>query len=317
MPLPQRVSQQTSVTLKTQFAANYGTGRAATALSDNTAILQRMPKPRVRAILRKVTDIYSAVPATIELDLFRGVTPIADGAVDTIADTVAAQAKTVQYTLVNGGSDLVLHELLTAAALTNCTVSINPSWLIGAPAIERTGGLSGVALHEDSPTSVPVQGTSTVDVVITPTAVGAWSFTLSVANNDATENPYNWTVNGTAVAATPEIDVLEGANPLADGGTDTVPGNPAATVMFQRTYTIDNIGGAALGITVPVVIGGLVNCTATVSTAPSATVAAFGTTSLVIDITPAAAGAFSFTVSFANTDASENPFNWTVDGTAV
>ena len=66
-----------------------------------------------------------------------------------------------------------------------------------------------------------------------------------------------------------------------------------------------------------IAIAGLVNCTATVTTAPAATVAAAGTTTLVITVTPTAAGAFSFTVSVVNNDADENPYNWTVSGTGT
>lgn len=83
------------------------------------------------------------------------------------------------------------------------------------------------------------------------------------------------------------------------------------------TYTIANQGNVALTITTPVTIAGLVNCTATVVTQPGTSVAAAGTTTLVISVTPTAVGAFSFTVSFANNDADENPYNWTVSGTGT
>ena len=50
--------------------------------------------------------------------------------------------------------------------------------------------------------SVAAGNSTGLVVTVTPTAAGAWSFNLSVGNNDSNENPYNWSVSGTAVTET-------------------------------------------------------------------------------------------------------------------
>jgi len=317
MPLPQRVSQPTRDSLASRFAADYGDGPSVTALADASAVAQRMPAPRMRAMLRKVTDLYTAAAPTVEIAVGQGLDNIADGATDTVADTVEGQAFARSYYIVSGGTTMLTVGEMTSGNLVNCTIELATSTLVGQPAIGADGVGTGVAstVVPFEP-NIPPAATSTLVLTVTPTAPGAWSCSVGFPNNDADENPFNWNIAGTAVAAAPEIAVLEGANPLADGGTDAV-GNIASAVPTARTYTINNIGGAALGITAPVVVGSLVNVAVAVVSQPATTVAAFGTTSYAINITPTAPGAFSFTVSFANTDADENPYNWTVSGTGT
>ena len=57
--------------------------------------------------------------------------------------------------------------------------------------------------------SIAAAGSGTLVVTVTPTAAGAWSFTLSAASNDSNENPYNWTVSGTANPATTQLASFE------------------------------------------------------------------------------------------------------------
>jgi hypothetical protein len=76
------------------------------------------------------------------------------------------------------------------------------------------------------------------------------------------------------------------------------------------------VGAGPLTITLPVTISGQTNCTATVTTQPNATVANAGSTTLLVSVTPTADGAFSFDISIDNDDANENPYDWTVSGTA-
>ncbi len=125
-----------------------------------------------------------------------------------------------------------------------------------------------------------------------------------------------FTFDSNTVVAAPELDITRGATAVADAGTDTVSGTVVATET-TLTYTLTNSGTTALGVTPPVTIGALpTNCTATVTTQPGAEIAAAATSDLVVSVTPSAVGAWSFTVSVENTDLNENPYNWTVSGTA-
>ncbi len=233
-----------------------------------------------------------------EVNVLRGVTAVLDGAAsDPLGSVPFGLAQTVTYTVQNTG-----------------TAGLN---LTGAPSlvvVTAVANVTTVTVTTAPAATVAAAGSTTFVVTYTVTAAAAFSFTVSFANNDSDENPYNWTADGTGTSA-PEMGVSRGAA-LVDGGTDAV-GNANFGAASTLTYTIANTGNVALTITNPVTIAGLVNCTATVATAPAASVAAAGTTTLVITVTPTAAGAFSFTVSIVNNDADENPYNWTVSGTGT
>lgn len=247
-----------------------------------------------------VSGTASAAPAP-EMDVQDpGSSPVADGGTLAVFGTVAGVSLPGTFTILNNGSatlNLTGTPVVAISGLNNCaaTVTTQP----GA--------------------TIPVTGSDTFDLQVTPTAAGAWSFVVSIDNNDADENPYNFTVSGNAQAvAAPEMEVRKLSAVIADGSTDSVTNT--GTLPFNVTYTIVNQGAAALSLTgMPTVfINGQVNCTAMVTTSPTSPLAAASgsetTDTLVIQVTPTAAGAFSFTISIDNDDADENPYNWTFSG---
>ena len=148
------------------------------------------------------------------------------------------------------------------------------------------------------------------------TASGAWSVTARIANTDSDENPYDILITGTALAA--EMRVARTAT-ITDGGTDTVAGTEAAkgtALVFQVHNEAAGIGLILSG-SPKAVIAGQSNCTVSVTQQPASPVAQGVSTSLNVVVTPTAAGAWSFTVSIANNDLDENPYNWTVSGDAA
>lgn len=199
MPLPQRVSQPTRDTLVSQFASGYGNGACATALADATAVKQRMPRALVRAILRKVSDVGTPAAAAVEMSLLRDATPVPDGGTDAVAGTVQSTPFVRTYSQVNAGTDMLVVSQVVLGTPVNCTAVLSSSVVVGQPAITAAGALSTV-----SDTVVPFEpnlppaATATFTITVTPTAAGAWSLPVSIANNDANENPYNWTMSGTA-----------------------------------------------------------------------------------------------------------------------
>lgn len=209
---------------------------------------------------------------------------------------MAGRPTVLTYTLSNAGTTaLGIAQVISATSDFNCMVSVTT-----LPAA-----------------SVPAGGTTTLSVTVTPSASGSWSCSISFANTDLNENPYNWSVNGTALTQ-PELAVTRGTS-IGLNGTDnvnasivTVAGSP--TVLM---YTLANSGGSALGITLPVNVSNHNNCSASVSTAPAASVLAGSFTNLGLTVTPTVAGPWSLVVSFANTDSDENPFTWTIAGTAL
>lgn len=115
--------------------------------------------------------------------------------------------------------------------------------------------------------------------------------------------------------AIPEIAVSRSGAAIAAGGSDAVAGTTVGTGK-TLAYSIANIGTAPLSIAPLGAIAG-VNCTVAVVTAADASIAAGASTTLVLRVTPSAAGAWSFPVSFASGDADEDPMSWSVSGDAV
>ncbi|MEW5250955.1 choice-of-anchor D domain-containing protein [Microbulbifer discodermiae] len=216
-----------------------------------------------------------------------------DGGTDAQGNEPVGVSKSVTYTIANtGGGDLTL---MTASASAASNVTIDSVSSMGSA-------------------SVIPGGTTNFIVQYTPTAPGAFSFELSFVNNDGDENPYNFTVSGTAPGPEIEVTSSEGGA-LPDGGTDAQGNEPVGTAKTV-TYTVSNTGTDDLTIataTTSAVSNVTVN---SVSSPGSASVSAGGSTTFTVNYTPTAAGAFSFDLSFVNNDGDENPYNFTVSGTA-
>ncbi|MGI6250065.1 MAG: choice-of-anchor D domain-containing protein [Anaerolineaceae bacterium] len=158
----------------------------------------------------------------------------------------------------------------------------------------------------------------------TPQGAGLRQAVVSIANDDADENPYTFTIQGTGTA--PEIDVRGNGVSIPDG--DDSPGIEDGTEFgevlvtggtVQHTFTIHNTGTAALNLTGnPVVsIGGTHAGDFTVLAQPAAQVTAGGFVSFTIEFTPQAIGLRQAVVSIVNDDADENPYTFTIQGTGT
>ena len=121
----------------------------------------------------------------------------------------------------------------------------------------------------------------------------------------------------------PEIMVTGNATNIADG--DATPSTTDHTDFGEtgiyggtmvRTFTISNPGFVDL-ILGTVTVGGTNAADFTVTSAPASTVAAGGSTTLQVTFNPSATGSRSATLSFANNDSDENPFNFSVSGTGI
>ncbi|MDO3385839.1 choice-of-anchor D domain-containing protein, partial [Gilvimarinus sp. SDUM040013] len=141
---------------------------------------------------------------------------------------------------------------------------------------------------------------TTFTVQYTPTLAGAFSFDLSFVNDDADENPFNFTVSGTGSGA-PEISVSSSVGgAVADGGTDA-QGFVAAGTPQTVTYTVTNSGTDDLTIATATTAAPS-NVTINAIGAPGSTTigAGGGSTTFTVQYTPTLAGAFSFDLSFVN-----------------
>jgi CSLREA domain-containing protein len=149
-------------------------------------------------------------------------------------------------------------------------------------------------------------------------------FTLTATDGDGATSQKTLTVTVTA----PEIDVKGNGNSIADGDStpsatdDTDFGNASGGGnTVSHTFTVANTGTAALsltGDTDKVVIGGANASDFTVTAQPSSPVASGGgTTTFTVKFTPGGTGPRTATVSIADDDCDENPYDFAIQGTGV
>ena len=235
-----------------------------------------------------------AIMPAPELDVFQGAAAVASGSGFAAGTTFAAGVGTpLAFTLRNTGTaPLTLEAPGTFSAFVNCAAAVS-----GAPSSPVAAG-----------------GQTTATLAIIPTAAGAFSFTWSLPNNDPNENPYTISVNGTAGAAAPDIDISRASAPLPNGALDFLGTRPVAS--FSVFYDIRNFGTAALTFTPPGTFSMLTNCTVAVSQAPASPVAVQTATQMILLVTPQAVGSFYFRYSLTSNDPDESPATFMAGGIA-
>ena len=116
------------------------------------------------------------------------------------------------------------------------------------------------------------------------------------------------------------ISIVDGDNsPSTSDHTDF--GSTAVTGgTVVRTFTIENTGSATLNLTGSspyITISGANASDFSVTAIPSNSIAAAGSTTFQITFDPSAVGTRSASISIANDDANENPYNFDIQGTGV
>jgi len=197
--------------------------------------------------------------------------------------------------------------------------------LTGAsPYVSITGHTSDFTLTTTPSSSIASGGgTTTFEVTFNPTTSGTRSATISIANDDSNENPYNFSVQGTGLV--PEINVKGNGNNIAD--EDTTPATTDHTNFGEtsvsggsvvRTFTIENSGSGTLTLGANAVsLSGANAADYSVTTQPATTVASGGSTTFQVTFQPAATGTRSATISIANDDTNESPYNFSIQGTGT
>jgi len=167
--------------------------------------------------------------------------------------------------------------------------------------------------------SLATSGTKTFQVTFDPSATGLRVATLSFSTNDANENPFQFSIQGTGTA--PEIAVTsEDGTSIANGDSTPDPSdhtdfgftNPSGGTV-TRTFLISNPGTSALDIG-NVEIDGTNEADFTVSQEPAASVPPDQFTTFKITFDPSALGVRTATVSFVTNDDDENPFTFSILG---
>lgn len=174
-------------------------------------------------------------------------------------------------------------------------------------------------------TPITPSGSTTFTITFNPSGLGLRTASISIANNDTNENPYNFNIQGNGTTVNPEINIQGNATNIVDGDItpsvtdDTDFGNVDITSGTQvNTFTIQN-QGTSLNLNLTggspyVAVSGTHAADFTVTAIPSATIAAGGSTTFNITFNPSALGLRTATLTIANNDTDENPYNFNIQG---
>jgi hypothetical protein len=183
----------------------------------------------------------------------------------------------------------------------------------GAAADFAVGGIS-------FPANISAGGSTTFTATFNPSASGIRTATVNVANTDCSENPYNFSIQGTGVD--PEINLQGNNNNILDGSTTPALTNHTdfgdALVTggsVVRTFTIQNTTGtAALNMT-GITLTGTNTADFTIGgiTFP-ATIPAGSSTTFTVTFDPSALGTRTATVNIANNDCDETTYDFAIQG---
>jgi photosystem II stability/assembly factor-like uncharacterized protein len=163
-----------------------------------------------------------------------------DGAAPAAADIAnGGSAATFGMVAVGSSGGARTFNIDNAAGAADLTIS----------GITFTGGDAGdfavtSALAPGSP--IPMTASATFQVTFTPSAGGARTTTMRIANNDGDEAPYDITVSGTGVIPSVQLSVNVNSGTEAAGTVVTAAATASAPVAGDQTVTI---GASGTGIT--------------------------------------------------------------------
>jgi hypothetical protein len=219
-----------------------------------------------------------------------------------------------------GSQDVSSGSVTRTFTITNTgpgTLNLN-----GTPRVQITGANAGdFSVSVQPASSVAAGGSTTFQIVFDPTAAGLRTATVTIANDDSDESLYDFAMQGTGTV--PEIDITGNSVSIPDGGTtpSTVDGTDfgsqdVASGSVTHTFTITNTGPGTLNLsgTPRVKITGANYSDFTVSVQPSSSVAPGSSTSFQIVFDPSAAGLRKATVTIANDDSDESPYDFAIQG---
>ncbi|WP_166832093.1 beta strand repeat-containing protein [Thalassoroseus pseudoceratinae] len=223
------------------------------------------------------------------------------------------------------GTDFGLVETASGDQTQTFTILNTGSDPLDVSAINVTGANAGdFTITNFTAGSVAASGSTTFDVVFDPSADGVRNATISIVNDDADENPYDFAVTGMGVTnAAPEINVQGLGMDIVDGDTtpDSADGTdfgPTLTSngMVTNTFTIQNTGTADLDVSAITVTGANAG-DFTIANFTPGNVSSSGSITFDVVFDPAADGTSTATINIANDDADENPYEFAVTGTGL
>jgi autotransporter-like protein/HYDIN/CFA65/VesB family protein len=201
----------------------------------------------------------------------------------------------------------------------------NGTLTLGANAVTIAGtNAADFTVTSQPATTVAAAGSTSVTVQFDPSALGTRTATLSIANDDGDENPYNFAIGGTG-GGSPEINLTGNGQNIVNG--DVTPGTGDHTNFgsidindghIERIFTVENTGDATLTLGASAVsLSGADAADFSVIIQPFSIVSGGTSRTFRIRFDPSAAGAKSATVTIANDDIDESPYSFAISGTAT
>lgn len=218
-------------------------------------------------------------------------------------------------TVLNDGSSVNFGTTTFGFPITKTfTISNSGTAVLTLADLDITGSAFEVVQGFGSSTVNP--GNSTTFVVrLTANTLGAAVGALSFTNNDGDENPFNLSLNGQVdPVLEPEIVVEESSIEVIDGSSTVNFGSTGVDVPVVKTFTVFNNGTAALTLANLQVNNTVGSQFVIASNFISTTLAPGQNTTFQIRLQATVPGSPAATVSFANNDATENPFSFGVTG---
>jgi len=250
-----------------------------------------------------------------------GVTPktIAN-IIQTLSPEIQLQENSVNY---ESNSSIDFGGILQGTSSTK-TISIQnlgtaELTLTSSPSVIITGTDAVMfTITQPSSTTIPAGANITFTVTFTPTSTGSKTASISIANDDFDENNYIINLVGTSSEQlSPEINLQENntnyaSNSNFDFGAITQGSNSI------RTFTIQNLGTAALNLTgTPIVSVTGTDAAMFAITQPTANSIANGAnTTFAITFNPSSIGAKTASITITNNDSDESSYVINLTGTS-
>ena len=216
--------------------------------------------------------------------------------------------------------DTEFDELDISAGPVTHTFTIENSGDADLTISEITSDSTDFTVNGPLASTVSASGSTTFTVAFDPTTVGEKTGVISIANNDADENPYTFTVHGTGVFLRPEIEVKGNGTLIADGddtpsfSDDTDFGEQnVGSGSVTHTFTIENSGDAEL--TISEITSD--SSDFAVNGPQASTLASGSSTTFTVAFDPDSIGEKTALISISNNDSDENPFTFAIQGTCT
>jgi hypothetical protein len=172
---------------------------------------------------------------------------------------------------------------------------------------------SGFTVTQPQQNSLSAGASTTFTVTMTAATAGTYSGSLSMTDGDPNNSPFSFTLSGTVQTAIASMNFYDGSTLLTSGGSDSF-GTTGTGFPAYKTFNIYNPGNGTLTLTTSSIT---VPSGFTLTSAPAASVAPGGVTTMTVEMNAATAGTYSGTLSVPDNVGGGGTFSITISGTAV